>query len=90
MTFVQLPFVVTVERWFQSKEMWNYIAGLALIICPIIADKIGSLGLPDGWLLLWTVLVALASYSAGMYLKYQSNAVIGTKSDVQATPPSAP
>ncbi len=74
---------VTVKRWFSSKEMWNYIAGLALVITPIAANQVGNLGLSPVALLTWTVVINIVSYSAGMYLKTTSKTVVANKETVE-------
>jgi hypothetical protein len=82
--FQALPFEVTVMRWFHSKEIWTYIAGLVLNIGPIVLQGLGTLGLPPSTLLIYLMIVNALVYSAGIYNKNQSSAVIGSKDDVAA------
>jgi hypothetical protein len=77
-----LPFEVRVERWFQSREMWNYIFGLVMSLGPVILNSLGGLGLTPVELLVWTLVVNVAMSAAGLYFKNASVAVVGTKDDV--------
>lgn len=75
-------FNVKVVRWWRSREIWNYIAGLVLTVAPIVADNIGGLGLSPMALLVWSIGVQIATHSAGFYFKMTSTKVIGGAADV--------
>lgn len=78
-----MDLTVTVKRWWFSKEMWNYIAGLALVIMPIVANMIGDLGLSPLMLLIWTVSINVITYTAGMILKTTSKSIVANKAVVE-------
>ncbi len=78
-----MDMTVNIRRWWSSREMWNYIAGLALVITPIAANQVGNLGLSPVALLTWTVVINIVSYSAGMYLKTTGKTVIANKAQVE-------
>lgn len=73
---------VKVHRWWRSKEMWNYIASTVLIVGPLLANGLGSLGLEPMQLLIWTVAVAVGNHVAGIVFKMTSVSIIGGKQDV--------
>lgn len=81
----ELPFIKVV-RWFRSREVIGYMANAVVIVVPLVLAKIGTLGLTDLQLLVWTIVATLGLNGAQTYLKATTKipTVTGSKAAVEA------
>ena len=80
---------VTVHRWWKSREIWNYLAGLFLavngllaVVAPAALPYLSTLNLTPGQLLAWVVILNAVIYLTGIVAKFTSKSVIGNKAAV--------
>jgi len=73
---------IALKVWWKSREILNYVAGLLLVVAPLAANSIGTIGLDPRMLMYWTLGIAGINYTAGILLRLTSNTVVASKAVV--------